>query len=226
MIKDNIEEMAKNGSEKSFIDLLKAIGNNEMRADNGRGDFTGYAIDVVIEGASKDEDEDEARKSRKLELIAAFQAKEGIFRSKECIGAEEIAKASSEEGFVNLLKSSGDKHLDDIVDGAAKDEDKARKSMKMTLVAAYKAKEGVFKIVEVVKADKKFLKKLAFKGESERVAELLKAHADDKEAVQAIIKGAQKDIKKRFFRAASPRQDHKREVLTEYFAQTGRFAPA
>jgi hypothetical protein len=220
-----INEIAINGSEEDFINLLKSTSGYVITEGDRVGDsglrVGDSALDYIFYAAAKDSDAD--RKARKISLAAAFQAKEGIFRDKECISAEEIAKASSEEGFVNLLKSHGNKHLDDIVGGAAKDEDDARKSMKMTLVAAYKAREGIF-----IKADKQLLTTLAFNGPSDKLVNLLKAFGNDQEAVQAIIAGAQMDQKRRFRRATKEdksRRSDKKDIIAEFHTKSGRFTP-
>jgi hypothetical protein len=160
---------------------------------------------------------------------------------------EEIARTGSAEDVKNLLKAHGKTKwigqdsrgstycIDTILYASSQDKDEARKAQKIALVAAYEAQGNkAFKNKKLTKKTPESpqlttLRQLAFESAAEKVADLLKAQADDAEAVRAIIEGAQQDRKhlsRRETKEDKDRRADKKNVLTEYLAKTGRFASA
>ena len=158
-----------------------------------------------------------------------------------------IAKTGTAEDVINLLRSYGGRGwdyygidgriegyghcLDTICSAVSYDTDEARKAAKKTLIAAYAAQGK--KAFESHPAPKRpeleTMRQLAFKGAAEKLVALLKAQANDPEAVSAIIKGAQQDRKRHLRREPTTDKDRrsdKRNVLTEFLAKSGPFAAA
>jgi len=111
MHSDRVKEIAKSGSPDDVVNLLRAYGN---KTDTS-GVYGVKYINAISLGVEADQDAD--RRVRKMSFIAAYSAKQGVFKKRFGIFSGKAAKpAETQETPAGLTPPEG-QSTQDVVKG-------------------------------------------------------------------------------------------------------------